>query len=179
MRFARVLSAGLGILALSVTGLAAGEPKKESDEGYRVPSERRSPVRLAGVMVGASYSRGGFWYPYYPYAFGGYWRPYWGIYDPFWYSPWVSPVLYTGWRGGPSTGSVKLRSADRSASVYVDGAFAGTVEKLKTFQLEPGAYNVEVRGDQDKMFKKRIYVLSGKTLELNAELEPAEKEERP
>ena len=51
--------------------------------------------------------------------------------------------------------------------VYVDDAYAGEVRKLKTMWLEPGVYKLEVR-DGDRKFARKIYVLSGKTLDLKA-----------
>jgi hypothetical protein len=35
--------------------------------------------------------------------------------------------------------------------------------------LEPGAYNIELR-DQNSSFRRRVYVLSGQTVDLRAEL---------
>jgi hypothetical protein len=125
-------------------------------------------IRLGGISVGASYSHGP-WSPYYsPYRY--YYGP-WGLYDPFWYSPFIHPALYGGYGYQPSTGEIKLDTDAKDASVYLDGAFAGTVESLKNFRLEPGAYNLELRDSNQATFSKRIYVLSGKTLRLRPRLE--------
>jgi hypothetical protein len=156
----------IAALSLSVPViLAADKRDDDGDTDYR----RGRRVRIGGIMVGASYFHGPAWYPRYPYYGWGY--PYWGLYDPFWYSPWVHPGLYSGFAQGPNMGQVKVKSASKEASVYLDGAYAGTLEKLKSMWLEPGAYNLEVRDYGGRSFKKRIYVLTGKTLELRADLQ--------
>jgi len=66
-------------------------------------------------------------------------------------------------------GEVKFPRAPKESLVYVDGGFAGSAAKLKSMWLEPGIYNLEVR-EGDKVWQKRIYVLSGKTLQLHPEL---------
>ena len=132
-------------------------------------------VRLGGVSVNAGYFNGPAWYPYYgygsyyPWAWGG---RYW-MYDPFWYSPYVHPGLYRGFAYEPNMGEVKLNSPDKDAAVYIDGAYAGSAEKLKTVWLEPGAYNLELRDAAGQKYERRIYVLTGKTLRIQAKLEPA------
>ena len=128
-------------------------------------------------MVGASYTSGPAWYPYYggwgPYRYGG-----WGLFDPYWSSPFIHPALYSGFPySSMNTGGVKLINADKDASVYIDGAYAGTVQKLKTIRLEPGKYKVEVRSSHGTSFERKVYVLSGKTVELRAGV--ARNEARP
>jgi hypothetical protein len=91
------------------------------------------------------------------------------MYDPFWTSAYLHPGLYRGFASGPNMGQIKLY-APKSASVYLDGAFAGTVEKLKTISLEPGIYELQVANPGGGEFKKKVYVLSGKTLNIRAEL---------
>ncbi len=120
----------------------------------------RPRIRLGGVMIGAGYSHwsGGPFYPYY--------SRYSPWYDPFYYG-WLHPRFYTGFSYQPNMGEVKLKSAPKDSDVYLDGAYAGTAGKLKNMWLQPGAYNLEVRSG-DRSFKKRIYVLSGKTLDIGA-----------
>ncbi len=144
-------------------------------------------VRLGGIMIGAGYSH---WsgppaFPFYP-GWGyypGVWAPgSWGRYsrwyDPF-YMTWLHPGFYSGFGRQPNMGEVKLKTTERGADVFLDSAYAGTTAKLRNIWLEPGAYNLELRSGE-RTFKKRIYVLSGKTLELRPELaqaaaEPPEK----
>ena len=105
-------------------------------------------IRLGGAGVNAAYINGpGFWSPWY-----------WG--------PWGSRHGFS-WR--PATGEVKLSGAPKDALIFLDGGFAGSVSKLKRMWLEPGAYNLEIR-DGDKRWQKRVFVLSGKTVQLHPEL---------
>jgi hypothetical protein len=94
---------------------------------------------------------------------GGYFGP--AYYGPAWYGPgWYEPYGYVR---GPVTGGVKFETNMKDASVYVDGGYAGTVGKLKTFQLRPGSYNVELRDhDGHSFYQERIEVIAGKTLKL-------------
>jgi hypothetical protein len=103
-----------------------------------------------------------------PFVVGGYYGPAYygpGFYGPAWYGPgWYGPY---GYASGPVTGGVKFETKMKDASVFVDGGYAGTVGKLKTFQLRPGTYNVELRDhDGHSFYQERIEVIAGKTLKL-------------
>jgi len=95
----------------------------------------------------------------------GYFGPGW--YGPGWYGPgWYGPGWY-GYDYAPTTGGVKFDTKMKEASVYLDGGYAGTVGQLKTFQLRPGTYNVELRDHTGHSFyQERIEVVAGKTLKL-------------
>jgi hypothetical protein len=128
---------------------------------FALPAAAIPHVHLGGVSVGVGYSH--FSGPYYPYQYWGPYPPgfypgYYG-YDPFWYP---SPMAY-GVRGADK-GEVHLKDAAPQAEVYIDGAYAGLVKDLRTLWLSPGAYNVEVRASAQNPVQKRIYVLTGKTL---------------
>jgi hypothetical protein len=100
-----------------------------------------------------------------PYVFvRGYYGPAY-YYGPAWYGPgWVAPYGYVR---GPVTGGVKFDTKMKDAAVYVDGGYAGTVGKLKTFQLRPGTHTVELRDhDGHSFYQERIEVIAGKTLKL-------------
>jgi hypothetical protein len=116
-------------------------------------------VRLGGVSGGYGYWGGGpgFWGP----AYGGWYSPFW------YYGPIAHPGYYGGFVQGPDMGEVKLNGAPKDALVFLDNAYAGEARKLKNLWLEPGIYNIEVR-DGSKKFTRKVYVLSGKTLELKA-----------
>lgn len=141
----------------------------------------KTHFRLGSVTVGAGYAHfpnsfyaGGFWpysfYPYrfYPLAFG---------YDPFYYgyplfyAPYVPDLVY-----GSGKGEVKLAAepkiASKTASVYLNGAYAGTARNLKSMWLEPGAYDLSLSAPGQQEFHQRIYVLSGKSLKIAAKLSP-------
>jgi hypothetical protein len=93
-------------------------------------------------------------------AFGWGYSPYWGAY-PY-------PYGYYGY--APATGGVKFDTSVKDAEVYIDGAYAGTVGKLKTMYLRPGSYDIEVRAPGRTQFDKKVYVAAGKTLHLNPDL---------
>jgi hypothetical protein len=76
-------------------------------------------------------------------------------------------------------GEVKIRTAEKDASVFIDGGYAGVADKLRSIWLDPGAYNIELHAGQ-RSYSKRIYVLSGKRVTLEPEFQVrAEKEARP
>ncbi len=155
-------------------------------EGGGDHEARGTRVRLGGISAGAGYSH----FSGYPY-FGAPYRawPYgWGAWDPFfypsygWLGGFVDPGYYRGYRRGPDTGHVRLSTEAKEGLVYLDGGYAGVAKDLKSIWLRPGAYNLEVRTDHES-FSQRIYVLSGKTLRIDANLTPTEEtpgeEEQP
>ncbi len=184
----RALQVGMGnrvaVSAVVAAALAfpalGGQQAARKDESQQEPVkvERKTRVRLGGVSVGAGYSRysGPLFYPYafMPYYWNWY-SPAMAFYDPFWYGP----GFYPWYARGPNTGSVKLRAEPADAEVYIDGAYAGRALDLKTMTLEPGAYNLEVRSTGREPFTKRIYVLTGNTLKIDARLAPAGTEKTP
>ncbi len=115
-------------------------------------------------MIGAGYTH----YSGYPYGFGpwGY-GPYY-YYDPFLWSPFYAPGYFTGFGYQPGLGAVRVQVPDRSASVYLDGAYAGRLADLKDIWLEPGVYNLEVR-EAGRRLTQKIYILSGKKMKLTAD----------
>ena len=114
-----------------------------------VPSFGWPRVRLGGIAVGVGYSH--YSGPYYPYYYDPFFGPYYGPYaGPYWgaygaWAPYYGGAPY-GWDvRAAGKGEVKLSSAYPDAEVYIDGAYAGPVRKLRTMWLEPGAYDLEVR----------------------------------
>ena len=101
-----------------------------------------------GVFVGPAYGWGWF-------------APYWGPY-PYGY--------YGGYYYGTETGSVKFDTSVKNAEVYINGAFAGTVGKLKAVHLRSGSYNIELRAPGYMRYAERIYVAPGKTLHVKPDL---------
>lgn len=165
------------ILGCTAALISAETQKDDKAETPVYQSSSKRHVRLGGIMVGASYTHfSGYPYGgYYPYGyyspFWGY-GPYWGGYSPFWYAPmfgpWIYPGAYNGFAYAPGMGELKLPTRSKTATVFIDGAFAGTADKLKHFWLEPGAYNIEVKDTNQPAIKERVYVLSGKTIALQA-----------
>jgi hypothetical protein len=144
----------------------------QSDEHHH-----RYHLRLGTIGVGAGYNRfsgpffyNPFWYGFYPYGVA--YSPF--FYDPFFYSPFYGPGYPGGFSYGSGKGEVKLSGAPKSAEVYLDGAYAGAADKLKSMWLESGAYDLSVSTPGTTPFHQRIYVLSGKSLKIAAKFAPQE-----
>lgn len=90
-------------------------------------------------------------------------EPAWGWYSPFW-GPY--PYAY-GYYAGPPTGEVKFDTKAKDSEVFIDGAYAGTIRKLKKLDLRPGTYDIELREAGQTTYAEKIYVVAGKTLHLN------------
>jgi len=138
---------------------AKADDQKDSDHKWH--------LRLGTVSVGAGYSwfSSPLYYPYGAYAFPPFysslfWDPYWGY---------LYPAGYFNYNDGK--GEVRL-FAPKQADVYLDNAYAGKAEKLKSIWLEPGAYDLSVSDRDRASYHQRIYVLSGKSLRITARLEP-------
>ena len=91
----------------------------------------------------------------------------WGWYDPYWGA---YPYSY-GYYPAPATGEVKFDTKVKDAQVFIDGAYAGTVGKLKKVALAPGTYNLELRVPGERSYAEKIYVIAGKTLHINPDAE--------
>lgn len=125
------------------------------------PLDAKPRVRFGGVSVNAGYSTWSRW---------GY-SPWYGSFGPaYGYAPlWMWNGFYPGfYQWGSDKGQIRLKHPEKTAEVFIDGAFAGSVGDLKSMWLQPGAYHVEIRGATDGAVRlqKRVYVLSGKVLQL-------------
>jgi len=150
-----------------------GTSEAVSDLANTTSSEgRKTNLRLGTVSVAAGYGRifPPFFYQYGPYGFNDsfysdlLWSPVWGPY----YGP-----GYFSYRN--DKGEIRLAADPKDAAVYVDGAYAGDANRLKSFWLDPGAYDLMVSAKNHQSFQQRIYVLSGKSLKLSAMLAPESK----
>lgn len=134
--------------------------------------DSKTRFHLGGVTVagGYSYFSGPFFYDpfwgyrFYPYSFAYPWS-----FSGLWYSPFYGPYI-TGFGYGPDKGEVKLSANPKDAQVFVDGAYAGTANHLKSMWLDSGAYDLSVSAPGKETFHQRIYVLSGKHLKIDARL---------
>jgi hypothetical protein len=187
MRTPALASAALG-LGLLCLPLPAQDRAQNNDNaapasGVRLQGAEKEGgrrIRLGGVSVGAAYTRGwpgyGWWGPrpwgpaWYPAAYSPLAYPGWGWYDPFWYSPLaVHPGYWMGFSRGEGMGEVKLDTETKTASLYIDGAYAGPAKDRRNLWLRPGTYEIQVRDGDKELFAQRIYVLSGKTLRIRPE----------
>ena len=129
-------------------------------------SSKWSHVHFGGLTVGAGYSHfsGPFWTPYYsyPYAAGGL-----GWYDPWFGSyPFFAPGFFSGFSYQGGYGKVRLKSVSKASTVFIDGGFAGDAGHVKDLWLQPGVYRIEL-ANNGRTVSRKIYVLSGKTLNLS------------
>ena len=144
----------------------------QKDSGKKDDSDREGKwhVRLGTISVGAGYVSSPFLFgPFWPYGF----YPYSFAYAPFFYGPFYSPFYgpyAAGFAYGPDKGEVKLNANPKDAQVFLDGAYAGTASHLKSMWLTSGAYNLSVSMPGREPFQQRIYVLSGKSLKIDAKL---------
>ena len=95
------------------------------------------------------------------------------LWDPYWAYPVSYPSGYFGYNDG--RGEVKISLEPRSvdpklAEVYVDNAFAGTADHLKNIWLEPGAYELSVLSKNRTAYRRRIYVISDRSLKIGANI---------
>lgn len=65
------------------------------------------------------------------------------------------------------TGSIKFDTHDKTANVYVNHAFAGTIGDIKTLHLRPGTYDIEVTQAGRTSFHEKVYVAADHTLKLH------------
>ena len=83
-----------------------------------------------------------------------------------WYGPWWGPPYVAV----PATGTVKIKTQDKNAAVYVDGGYAGPAAKLKKFALRPGNHDIALRDSRGHTFyQERIAVIVGRTTEIHAD----------
>jgi hypothetical protein len=156
-------SSGVGTDDQPSTDKSQKESETPADKG-------KLRLHLGTIWVGASYSHfsGPYYYPYGPYGFypgdwvyGSLWYPMWGPY------PYYS-ADYFNYQSG--RGELKLSADPKLAEVYIDGAYAGTADRLKSIWLDPGAYDLTVSAADRESFHQRVYVLSGKSLKITAKL---------
>lgn len=162
---------------------APAQPPKQENAVVSRPDHRFN-LHLGEISVGAGYSHfsGPAFLPlYYPYGWGFRYGGYWGGYSPLWWDPWWYPYgSYRGYGPADGMGEVKLQVEPKTAEVLIDGAYAGTVASLKSsLWLDPGAYNLCVKAAGHSDYCRRIYVLSGKKLEVLARLAPVTDEVNP
>jgi hypothetical protein len=145
----------------------SGTTSAEDIADDKAGSGRKTHVRFGGLTVAAGYAYGPAFYPYYAFApyglFPYYAYPFWGAYGAYSYYP--LDMAY-----GADKGELQLKADAKDAELYIDGAYAGTVRRLKNIWLDPGAYNLSVSAAGRETFKRRVYVLTGKTLDISANL---------
>jgi hypothetical protein len=79
----------------------------------------------------------------------------------------------------PRMGEIRLHAEPTTASVYLNEAYAGRVQDLRTIQLAPGIYNLKIETEGLPAFTRRVYVLSGKAVTIEANLLAAQEARQP
>ena len=106
-----------------------------------------------------------------PWGYGGYgWIGYYGgYYDPW---PYLDPVLAAPPR---EDGALRLKVKPRDAWVFVDGYFAGVVDKFdgvfQRLRLEPGPHRIEISADGYETLTFDVQVRPDETITYKGELE--------
>lgn len=126
----------------------------------KVTVEKSELIELGGLNLGARYAR---FSRYRPFGRYPYYSDYWG-----WY-PDGHPVDY--WSFTRTGGRIKLKTKHKEASVYLDGAFAGLAKDLRDIWLKPGVYQLKVAPEHHEPFEIRVYVLTGKTVQVEPEFQ--------
>ena len=94
------------------------------------------------------------------FGFGlGYGRPVF-VPGPRWVGPayWGPPIYYAVPARSANSGELKVDTNAKDASIYINGAFAGTVRKMKTMWLRSGTYDVKVQNTDGGVFDQKVFV---------------------
>ena len=147
--------------------VATSHEEKLTEDSRETGDHHKYHLRLGTMTVGAGYFSGPRFYPYGPYG----WYPYYGaaFWDPFW-GPYSSFAYLPNLAYGNDKGEIRLTTDPKQAEVYIDGAYAGTADHLKTIWLDAGAYDLSVSHTGRESFHQRIYILTGKSLKITAKL---------
>jgi len=167
-----------GVLFLSALALADDSPK-DSGTGSNEPTGsveafKQTRVYVGGVSLTSGYNRfsgPAYWgSPFYRSYGSQFWTPFWPSHSP--YDRLAVSGFYPAHNSqrGPNMGEIKLQAEPMTASVFINDAYAGRVQDLRSISLEPGVYNLRVESEGRPAFARRIYVLSGKTLRIEANL---------
>jgi hypothetical protein len=141
---------------------------------------RGHAVARTGPVVTRSHYYGPYYRPYYyrpyyrPYFYGPYlyssffWYPY-----PYYYAPYGFYGAYYGGYYDPLS-SVKVEVKPKDAHVYVDGYFAGEVDRydgaFQRLRLTPGPHQIEVYLEGYKTLRQTVYLTPDSTFKLRGEL---------
>lgn len=103
------------------------------------------------------------------------------VYPPFYYDPWrpypfdwYGPFPYAQ-RYHDNSASLQLQVVPKTAEVYVDGYYAGTVDQFdgafQRLRVEPGQHEITVYAEGYRAFRQRLYLQPFSTLRVKQTLE--------
>jgi hypothetical protein len=175
-----------GLLLSCNLGFADDQPAESnaasSDQTGTVEASKESRIRLGGISLTGGYSRfsgPAYWGPFDGYPFSPFLSPFWQSYFPYAGAALTGFYPSYSFQRGPSMGEIKLQAVPVTASVFINDAYAGQVQDLRSMSLEPGVYNLRIETEGRPGFARRVYVLSGKTLKIEANLMAAKGEQQP
>lgn len=176
-----------GILLLGNRGFAEDQSQESNaaskEQTESVEASKQSRIRLGGISLTGGYSRfsgPAYWGPpFYGYYDSQFWTPFWQSHFPYGGAAFSGFYPAYNFRRGPSMGEIKLQAEPVTASVFINDAYAGRVQDLRSISLVPGVYNLKIETEGRPGFARRIYVLSGKTLKIEANLTAAKGEQQP
>ncbi len=135
-------------------------------QAQRRRAVRRVPVRTVAVGVGV--------FP----AYYGYYRPWlYGGWSPFGYPYGWHPAYYGYPYGGfYADASVRVQVEPKETEVYIDGAWAGTVDDFDGFfqrlRLEPGEHHVQLYLEGHRTMQQKIYLQPNGTFRIRHTMVP-------
>ncbi len=168
------------LLATSLLAATCLALLPEAAHAQRRAVIRRAPPARAVIVARNSpfYYNPWFQYPYGWGAWGG-WNNWGGYGGP----GWGGAGWGQGWGGGFSPygggvyngASIRLQITPRTAEVYVDGYYAGTVDQFdgafQRLRVEPGEHDVAVYADGFRTLRQRLYVQPLATVNLKQPLQ--------
>ena len=162
----------LGIVALTavVTARPAAAEVQRNRAAQRsvqaVPRPAAPAVRAPARRVWAGR---GYYRPYYRGFYGPFWGPFQGPYA-YGYGPWQ----YPHYGGYAASSSVRLQVDPPETEVFVDGYFAGMVDRFDGFfqrlRLPPGEHEIELYLDGYESIRRTLYLASGETYRIQHEM---------
>ena len=179
---------GTGVLLVGLVVHGDDQPKENSilsaREGFgRVETSKPSRIHVGGTFLTGGYGRfsgSGYWgAPLYGYYGSPFWTPFWQSYFPYDGSGFSNFYPTYNFQRGPNMGEIRLQADPAKASVFINDAYAGSSEDLRSISLEPGVYHLRIEAEGRPAFARRIYVLSGKTLKIEANLQAVQGEQQP
>lgn len=175
----------LGVLILALLAVVPSfQTKAEASGGFSFGVGYGYYPRYGYGYGGYGY---GYGYPYYrpfyrPYGFGPYWGGYYGGYPGFYggyggyYGGYGAPYGYSGYY--PYFGDVRTEVKPKEATVYVDGAFVGTVDSFdgwwQRLQLAPGKHRIVFRAPGYVPYAVTIQALPGQDVKIKQQLQPGQ-----
>jgi|GEM_PF-5237928 len=90
-------------------------------------------------------------------------RPhYWGGWgDPFWGGYFAPNYYVPDYRG-----KIKLKGFSDNDQIYLNGAYAGTIDDMDSLRLDPGRYSISIKSNGRDLVSRDVYVVTGKTIEI-------------